>query len=75
VFCTRTARPPDGDPNETLKDQLRTYLLSLTVPGKPQEADLQAIAADICDEKSFELFRRNTKLKGAASVSGNCCSP
>jgi hypothetical protein len=57
------ARPQDAIPDkgQNLKTRLRAHLLSLTVPSKLQESDFERIAAAICDERTFDLFKRNTK--------------
>ena len=44
-----------------MKGKLHTYLLSLPVPAKLQDAEFETVAAAICDEKTFELFQQNCK--------------
>jgi len=57
------ARPQDATPDERqdLKTRLRAHLHSLPIPGKLQEADFERIAASITDERTFSLFKENTK--------------
>jgi hypothetical protein len=57
------ARPPDGSPQESqnIRPQIRAHLLNLAVPSQLREIDFERIAQAIGDEKTFELFRKNTE--------------